>query len=290
MRHIKIDQRITNRNKLTERYFNDVNQYDRVSVDKEVELANRIQQGDKNALTELITANLRFVISVAKQYSSHNSELLTDLISQGNIGLIDAAKTYDASRGFKFISYAVWHIRKEMLAYLESSTRTIRLPQSISRAITKAKKLEDRLEQSLVRSIEFDEIRDAFEEIGDKELSKMNFEKAYYFSNVDSLDAPLSEDGGSLNDIIEIKEDEKDHFMENSKILNQILKKCLTPKQLKVISYKFGLNGEDLTSWESIGAACGFSGQNAKSIYEKAIIRIRYYIKRNNINIENFVI
>jgi RNA polymerase primary sigma factor len=157
MRRLKIEERYTNRTQAVNLYFNDVSHYQRVSESEEIELATRIRAGDSKALDRLVKANLRFVISVAKQYTQ-NSSMLLDFISQGNIGLIEAAKKYDPSLGFRFITYAVWFIRKEILAYYEFSTKTIKQPIKVKLDLCRAKKAEERLEMRLERKPTLEEV------------------------------------------------------------------------------------------------------------------------------------
>jgi RNA polymerase primary sigma factor len=157
MRQLKINETITKRSVNIERYFRDVGPDEKLTADEEFEIAKLASTGDQAALDILVKRNLRFVISVAKQYS-HSSEMLGELIAQGNIGLIDAAKTFDPSRGFKFISYAVWHIRKEILSYFNDYNRLVRLPTNVILDLNRAKKIETSISTKLGRDATFEEI------------------------------------------------------------------------------------------------------------------------------------
>jgi len=157
MRELHINPRLTRRNNGIDRYFSEIGGHQKVSANEEVELAKRIQAGDRAALEILVKANLRFVISVAKQYST-NPELLQDLISQGNIGLTEASYTFDHTRGFKFISYAVWHIRKEILKYLNESLKTVKLPNNVTLDLSRARKIEAKMSTALGRDPSTEEV------------------------------------------------------------------------------------------------------------------------------------
>ena len=163
MRQLKITQNITNReNQSLEKYFQDVNRLDLITSVEEVELAKRIKQGDKVALDKMVKANLRFVVSVAKQYQNKNLTL-NDLINEGNLGLIKAAKKFDHTRGFKFISYAVWWIRQSILQALAENSRLVRLPLNRVGVLSKVKRAQSELEQALQRKPTEPELADYME-------------------------------------------------------------------------------------------------------------------------------
>lgn len=290
MNDLHIEKKITNRTKGLDRYFVEINKKKLISIDKEVELSEKIKLGDTLALQELVDANLKFVVSVAKQYSGSDPNLLLDLISQGNIGLIDAAKTYDATRGFKFISYAVWHIRKEILQYLMNSNRTIRIPQSVSSAINKAKKVIQKFEQENQRAIESDEIRDLLIERNEKEHSTVDFDKAYmHFGGTSSLDTPLNEDGGTLQDIIESNEFSIDFLKKDAiKRLIDIIDASLTPMQANIIKCRFGLDDGETKHWNIVSKLTGKSPEMCRVIFNKAIRIIQRFAKNNKISIGDF--
>lgn len=151
MRQLKIEDRITNRSENFQRYVIDVNKHDVMSPVEEAKVAKLARQGNQSELDKLVKANLRFVISVAKQYSAGRTVGLDDLINEGNIGLIEAAQTFDPSTGFKFISYAVWHIRKNIIKYLTDNSRTVRLPHNRVQSLNQIKRIKSTLEQKLER-------------------------------------------------------------------------------------------------------------------------------------------
>jgi RNA polymerase primary sigma factor len=292
MNNLIIEKKLTNRTRGLDRYFNEINKKKLISVDKEVELADRIKQGDELALQEMVNANLKFVVSVAKQYSGNDSDLLLDLISQGNIGLIDAAKTYDSTRGFKFISYAVWHIRKEMLQHLMNSSRTIRVPQSVSSAMNKAKKIIQKFEQENERDIEHEEIRDILLEMEDKENAAVDFNKArLHFNGQSSLDAPTSDDEGSLHDIIASSEI-GNQFLRQDVInrLIEIINACLNPTQAAIVKSRFGLDDGEFKHWTAVAELVGKSPEMSRIIFNKAIKIIQIFAKNNKISIVDFEI
>jgi len=292
MNNLIIEKKLTNRTRGLDRYFNEINKKKLISVDKEVELADRIKQGDELALQEMVNANLKFVVSVAKQYSGNDSDLLLDLISQGNIGLIDAAKTYDSTRGFKFISYAVWHIRKEMLQHLMNSSRTIRVPQSVSSAMNKAKKIIQKFEQENERDIEHEEIRDILLEMEDKEHAAVDFNKArLHFNGQSSLDAPTNDDEGSLHDIIASSEI-GNQFLRQDVInrLIEIINACLNPTQAAIVKSRFGLDDGEFKHWTAVAELVGKSPEMSRIIFNKAIKIIQIFAKNNKISIVDFEI
>lgn len=187
MRQLKISgERITNRTGSISRYFNEVDRIPLLSSEEEFQIGLLAQKGDQDAVQRLISSNLRFVISVAKQYSNAFIPL-EELICQGNIGLCDAAKIFDPTRGFKFISFAVWHIRKEILLYINNSSRTVRLPQNIITDLAKIKRAEDRIQQIEQRSGTVEEI---YEEML-KEDSDITLDNVKRVLRSDSSSIPL---------------------------------------------------------------------------------------------------
>lgn len=187
VRQLKISgEKITHRTSNINRYFTDVEKTPLLSADDEFEVSKLAQLGDENAIQRLISANLRFVVSVAKQYTNAYIPL-EELISQGNIGLCDAARSFDPTRGFKFISYAVWHIRKEILYYLNTDSRVVRLPQNIITDLARIKRIDERILQEEGRAGTFEEIHDELIKIG-KETSIDNIKRIVY---ADTKSIPL---------------------------------------------------------------------------------------------------
>ncbi|MEP0828530.1 MAG: sigma-70 family RNA polymerase sigma factor [Candidatus Zixiibacteriota bacterium] len=255
-------------------YLREIGETPLIPPEEEVRLAKKIRQGDKNALESLTKANLRFVVSVAKQYQNQGLSL-ADLINEGNIGLIKAAKRFDETRGFKFISYAVWWIRQAILQALAEQSRIVRLPLNRVGTLHKIGKVSSSLEQDLGREPSPDEIA------RELDLSEMEVSDTLKISNSHlSLDAPfsVSED----NSLIDILEDEFQPAPDEE-LLSQSLKleiekalDTLTPREAEVISLYFGLNHEKALTLEEIGARFSLTRERVRQIKEKAIRRLRH--------------
>ena len=245
-----------------------------INAAKEVELAKKIRLGDQNALEDLTKANLRFVVSVAKQYQNQGLSL-ADLINEGNIGLIKAAKRFDETRGFKFISYAVWWIRQAILQALAEQSRIVRLPLNLVGTLHKIGKVSSSLEQEFGREPSPDEIA---KELA---LSTLEVSDTLKISNSHlSLDAPfsVSED----NSLIDVLEDDLQPSPDES-LLSDSLKKeissaldSLTAREAEVITLYFGLNHEKPLTLEEIGARFNLTRERVRQIKEKAIRRLRH--------------
>ncbi|MBD3258662.1 sigma-70 family RNA polymerase sigma factor [candidate division GN15 bacterium] len=255
-------------------YLREIGETPLITAEEEVRLARKIKQGDKKALEKLTRANLRFVVSVAKQYQNQGLSL-ADLINEGNIGLIKAAKRFDETRGFKFISYAVWWIRQAILQALAEQSRIVRLPLNRVGTLHKIGKISSRLEQGLGRVPSPEEIAKELE------LSEGEVADTLKISNSHlSLDAPfsVSED----NSLIDILEDEfqpsPDEALLSSSLRVEIEKALdtLTPREAEVINLYFGLNGEKALTLEEIGARFSLTRERVRQIKEKAIRRLRH--------------
>jgi len=255
-------------------YLREIGETPLIDADEEVRLAKQIKQGSKIALENLTKANLRFVVSVAKQYQNQGLSL-ADLINEGNIGLIKAAKRFDETRGFKFISYAVWWIRQAILQALAEQSRIVRLPLNRVGTLHKIGKISSSLEQDLGREPSPDEIAKELD------LSAGEVSDTLKISNSHlSLDAPfsVSED----NSLIDILEDEYQPAPDEE-LLQQSLKleiekalDTLTPREAEVISLYFGLNYEKALTLEEIGARFSLTRERVRQIKEKAIRRLRH--------------
>jgi RNA polymerase primary sigma factor len=255
-------------------YLREIGETPLIPAEEEVRLAKQIKQGNKLALEALTKANLRFVVSVAKQYQNQGLSL-ADLINEGNIGLIKAAKRFDETRGFKFISYAVWWIRQAILQALAEQSRIVRLPLNRVGTLHKIGKISSSLEQGLGREPSPDEIA------RELDLSEMEVSDTLKISNSHlSLDAPfsVSED----NSLIDILEDEFQPAPDEE-LLDQSLKleiekalDTLTAREAEVISLYFGLNHEKALTLEEIGARFSLTRERVRQIKEKAIRRLRH--------------
>lgn len=255
-------------------YLREIGETSLINAEEEVRLARRIKQGDKGALDKLTKANLRFVVSVAKQYQNQGLSL-ADLINEGNIGLIKAAKRFDETRGFKFISYAVWWIRQAILQALAEQSRIVRLPLNRVGTLHKIGKISSRLEQSLGREASPEEIAKELE------LSEGEVSDTLKISNSHlSLDAPFST--SEDNSLIDILEDEfqpsPDEALLSASLRVEIEKALdtLTPREAEVINLYFGLNSEKALTLEEIGARFSLTRERVRQIKEKAIRRLRH--------------
>lgn len=255
-------------------YLREIGSTPLITAAEEVRLAQRIRKGDKSALEKLTKANLRFVVSVAKNYQNQGLSL-ADLINEGNIGLIKAAKRFDETRGFKFISYAVWWIRQAILQALAEQSRIVRLPLNRVGTLHKIGKISSSLEQSFGRIPSPEEIANRLE------LSENEVSDTLKISNTHlSLDQPfsVSED----NSLIDILEDEyqpgPDEALLDMSLKLEIEKALdtLTPREAEVINLYFGLNSEKALTLEEIGARFNLTRERVRQIKEKAIRRLRH--------------
>jgi RNA polymerase primary sigma factor len=275
MRQLKITYQITNRDSNTvEKYFNDISKEGLLTLDEEVELARRIRLGDQLALDKLVRANLRFVVSVAKQY--HNGTMpLNDLINEGNVGLIRAAQLFDASKGFKFISYAVWWIRQSIMKALDDHARIVRVPSNKLGDLSKISKAVSAMEQQFEREPTPEELAD-FMGVDVEDIQRTK--KASIRQS--SLDAPFGEDGdGSLLDVM-ISPDaiETDAALVQGGSLRAELERVmatLSEREQEILKKLFGIDMEYSMSMEDIGEELGLSRERVRQIKEKALAKMR---------------
>lgn len=273
MRQLRITQSITDRGTLSlDKYLNDVSQEKMITAEDEVALAKRIKQGDQDALDELVRANLRFVVSVAKQYQGQGMQL-PDLIAEGNLGLIKAAERYDESRGFKFISYAVWWIRQSIMSSISSNSRTVRIPLNQANAIRKIKYSVRSLEQELERKPSPEEIAQFLE--WDVESVKLTQKSSQYGL---SLDAPVSE-GESETTYGDLMEGEDagniDRLMHNQSLSIEISKllKRLDSNEEQILRRFFGL-GCRPESMSELSESMEVSKERIRQIKSRAIKKL----------------
>lgn len=273
MRQLKITVAITSRgSEALEHYLQDISKEEMVSTDEEVELTKRIRQGDKDALERLVKANLRFVVSVAKQYQGQGLEL-TDLINEGNVGLINAAMKFDETRGFKFISYAVWWVRQSILQALADKSRLVRLPLNQIGYVSKVNHFYHDFMQKNNRAPSLDEVADAL----GMEKSKVNAALLTSGKHI-SMNAPLIDDEDScLLDLL--TNDDKGNA--DSSLISDSLKEevhhaldLLPERESQVIRMYFGINTPEL-SLEEIGEKLNLSRERVRQIKEKALTLLR---------------
>ena len=262
-------------------YLAEIGRYNPLPPDREVELAIRIQKGDERAMKELVEANLRFVVSVAKKYQG-NGLSLADIINEGNMGLIKAAKRFDHTRGFKFISYAVWWIRQSILQALAEQSRLIRLPLNRVGTITKITRAAEKLEAEVERQPKGDEIGAQLEMSGDEVLMAMQYSRRH-----SSLNSPFQEgENSSLLDIIEDSEAEEPEariMMESmSEEVNGALD-TLSERERVVLEMYFGINRDSAMTLNEIGEEFDLTRERVRQIKEKAIQRLRHRSRSKNL-------
>ncbi len=276
MRQLKITKSITNRESQSlDKYLQDIGREELITAEEEVELARKIKQGDQRALEKLTRANLRFVVSVAKQYQNQGLTL-PDLINEGNLGLIKAAQKFDETRGFKFISYAVWWIRQSILQALAEQARIVRLPLNQVGSLNKINKAFSKLEQEIERQPSAEELAEALEVPEDKIKESLNVSGRHV-----SMDAPLStsEDGGTLMDVMANSDSPKaDHSLMAESLQKEIERSLstLTDKEREIIRLFFGIGMNHGLTLEEIGAKFNLTRERVRQIKEKAIRRLRH--------------
>ncbi len=273
MRQLKITKSITNReSESLEKYLLEIGKEELISVEEEVQLAQRIKKGDRIALEKLVKANLRFVVSVAKQYQ-HQGLSLPDLINEGNVGLIKAAEKFDETKGFKFISYAVWWIRQSILQAIAEQSRIVRLPLNKIGTLNKINKAFSKLEQEYQRTPSSDEVSQIVEMPEDKVSSTMKLSGRHV-----SVDAPFTEDeDNSLLDVMENKETpDTDGDLETESLKKEIFRtlNILSERERNVIELFYGIGRKEM-SLEEIGQQIGLSRERTRQIKEKAIRRLQ---------------
>lgn len=275
MRQLKITKSITNRETASlDKYLQDIGKEELISAEEEVILAQRIKAGDQIALEKLTKANLRFVVSVAKQYQNQGLSL-PDCINEGNLGLIKAAKRFDETRGFKFISYAVWWIRQSILQALAEQSRIVRLPLNQVGSLNKIKKVSSKLEQELQRQPSPDEIAESLELPEHKIDAALKISTKYV-----SMDAPLTaEDDLKFLDVF-MPEDTMptDSILMKESLGREIQRSLatLTEKERDVINLYFGIGTNHEYTLEEIGAKFDLTRERVRQIKEKAIRRLKH--------------
>jgi len=276
MRQLKITKQVTNRETASlDKYLQEIGKVDLLTAEEEVELAKRIKQGDKLALEKLTKANLRFVVSVSKQYQNQGLSL-PDLINEGNLGLIKAAQRFDETRGFKFISYAVWWIRQSILQALAEQSRIVRLPLNKIGSLNKINRTYASLEQQNEREPAVSEIAELLE-IPEEEVK----ESLRHSGRHVSMDAPLVQDEeNTLYDVLRPDEDnenpEKELILESLRTEIDRAISTLTPREADVIRLYFGLNSKHPMTLEEIGEKFDLTRERVRQIKEKAIRRLKH--------------
>ncbi len=275
MRQLKITKSITNRESQSlEKYLQEIGKVDLLTPEEEVDLAKKIKDGDQDALEKLTKANLRFVVSVAKQYQNQGLSL-SDLINEGNLGLIKAAQRFDETRGFKFISYAVWWIRQSILQALAEQSRIVRLPLNKVGSLNKINRAFSELEQEYEREPSSDELAELLEISADEVETTLGVAARHV-----SMDAPFVDgEDNSLLDVLEnIGTPGTDSKLEYSESLRREIERSLntlTERQCDVIKLYFGIGIEHPMSLEDIGDRFGLTRERVRQIKDKAINKLR---------------
>ena len=273
MRQLKITKSITNRESASlDKYLQEIGREDLITVEEEVELAQRIKNGDRKALEKLTRANLRFVVSVAKQYQNQGLSL-PDLINEGNLGLIKAAEKFDETRGFKFISYAVWWIRQSILQALAEQSRIVRLPLNQVGSLNKINKALSQFEQENERRPSAEEVSEILELPADKISEAMKISGGHI-----SVDAPFVE--GEDNSLLDVLVNDDSPIADKSLMSESLSKEIdralatLTERESEIIKMFFGIGYQEMTL-EEIGGKFGLTRERVRQIKEKAIRRLK---------------
>jgi RNA polymerase primary sigma factor len=275
MRQLKITKSITNRETASlDKYLQDIGKEELITADEEVQLAQRVKQGDNIALEKLVKANLRFVVSVAKQYQNQGLSL-PDLINEGNLGLIKAAKRFDETRGFKFISYAVWWIRQSILQALAEQSRIIRLPLNQVGSLNKIKKATSKLEQEFERTPSAEEIAEKLE-MPDYKINAAKKIATRYIS----MDAPLTQDEETkfLDVFVSNDSPTTDDGLIRESLAREIQRSLstLSKKERDVVNLYYGIGMPHGLTLEEIGAKFDLTRERVRQITEKAIRRLKH--------------
>jgi RNA polymerase primary sigma factor len=275
MRQLKISKQITNRESQSlDKYLQEIGKVDLINTEMEVELAKRIREGDQVALEKLTKANLRFVVSVAKQYQN-NGLTLGDLINEGNVGLIKAAKRFDETRGFKFISYAVWWIRQSIMQALAEQSRIVRLPLNRVGSLNKISKTFSELEQKFQREPAPEELAEVLNVSTSEVIDTLKISGRHV-----SMNAPFVQ--GEENSLLDVLESDSEEKPDSGLMVDSLRREVqrslatLTQREADVIAYYFGLNGIQAMTLEEIGEKFSLTRERVRQIKETATRRLRH--------------
>lgn len=276
MRQLKITKQITNREaESLDKYLQEISKFELITPEEEVDLARRVREGDQAALNKLTRANLRFVISVSKQYQNQGLSL-PDLINEGNLGLIKAAQRFDETRGFKFISYAVWWIRQSILQAIAEHARIVRLPLNKIGSINKVNRAFSKLEQEYERNPSDEELADELE-VSVKEVQRSQKISSRHVS----MDAPLSMDDESSNNMYEVFESDEvsrpDDDINQESLKSEIERSLstLSPREAEVVKLYFGIDQRYPLTLEEIGEKFDLTRERVRQVKEKALRKLK---------------
>lgn len=278
MRQLKISKQVTNREFASlDKYLQEISKEELLTADEEVALAKKIKEGDKMALEKLIKANLRFVVSVSKQYQNQGLQL-PDLINEGNIGLVRAAQRFDETRGFKFISYAVWWIRQSILQGIAEKSRTVRLPLNKIGILNKLNKIFSELEQNFQREPTAEELA-LFSDLKLSEVEQALIHK----TRTRSMDEAFNSNEDDSGNMYDVMEDMNESATTDSHLINESRKReierCLSTlrgKEADIVRYYFGLSGQAEMTLEEIGERFGLTRERVRQIKDQAIRRLKH--------------
>ena len=277
MRQLKITKSITNRESAAlDKYLQEIGHEDLISIDEEIELAQRIKKGDRKALEKLTKANLRFVVSVAKQYQNQGLSL-PDLINEGNLGLIKAAEKFDETCGFRFISYAVWWIRQSILQAIAEQSRIVRLPLNQVGSVNKINRILNKFEQEHERRPNVDEIADQIDLPEDKIVEAMRVNGKHV-----SVDAPITD--GADSSLLDVLPNTDSPMADNELVMESLREEVasalnvLNERERNIIECFYGINQREMTL-EEIGDKFGLTRERVRQIKEKALRRLRQNTK-----------
>lgn len=283
---MKITKQFTNRDSQSlDKYLQEIGKVDLITPEQEIELASRIKKGDKYALDMLTKANLRFVVSVAKQYQNRGLPL-TDLINEGNLGLIKAAQKFDETRGFKFISYAVWWIKQSIMQAIADQSRMVRIPLNRIGALNRIAKVANQLEQELERNPSTEEIA------GQLDMNADEVDYALRISgNHISVDAPLKKGEDGKNNLLDIMPNNQ-QAAPDIDLIKESLKRdiesslaTLTEREAEVLRLYFGIGRENSLTLEEIGEMLSLTRERVRQIKEKALVRLRHSSRCKNLKV-----
>jgi len=281
MRQLKITNKITNRESVAlEKYLNDIAKIDLLTAEEDTDLGIKIREGDQEALEKMTQANLRFVVSVAKQYQNQGLSL-PDLINEGNVGLMKAAKRFDETRGFKFISYAVWWIRQSILAAIVEYSRLVRMPLNKVNSYNKVNAAHSSFVQQFEREPTHEELAELLD-IKEGEVATLLRGGSRHVS----VDAPMSSEDGSSSmlDLMSIGDEASPDLELMEKSLSDEIRaglSTLSPREIEILCSYYGLNGKNSHTLDEIGEMYGLTRERVRQIRERAIRRLRRSVNRN---------
>lgn len=279
LKEFKVTERITQRSEVLDKYLTEVSKVPLLTREEEHELSLKMIEGDVEAKNKMINANLRFVVSVAKSFGTSNKVALEDLISQGNVGLIESAETFDPTTGFKFISYAVWHIRKHIYQFLNEHSRTVRVPSNVGVELNRARKIESRLMQQNDRDITIDEILEVFEQIGKPSTVERLSRAIVSYDHSIPLEKPASDtsdiDSSPISFLDSGENPERSTDASDAQIIFKEVFKVLTKMEKNIVVRRLGLENGEPASYAEIAESYDISHERIRQIFHKSLKKLK---------------